>query len=461
MRYSAKLILSVVFLSFLGTQLPGQADSTISRFKRLHNQFKGRSSAYDTNAIYFNKWKVNLKFDVGTGIDNGIFTSYSNSTSLFGIQNPAYNIVFSPVYCASSFYGVTEKSAIGVGLFYQYLNYVPQTAQVLPEGSASEFTITAGYLHCIHSWRYFYYGFEFGAMFLNTDFDTNTYFNKPKNKTPLVQPVFAEIIGFRYPVEPGLWLNIEACSLGLLGSSLGQLNTGSIGIDYCIDTRPLCHKPVKQDPYYSPKKVYRRERKDSIMRSKPKYKELHDTNSMFYNKYKLHFSIESGSGQLEALVSSYFGYLNSAYSAAESPLLRGAVDYGLGVKSSVGLSLMFEQVNYEKVNISSYYTSGNITYLNLSARYTHTLFASNVFYYGVEAGIYSLGFNYNKANTFYNPPPLVYLPGSGLSAGLLFGMKTTLTKNISIHGELVLDGTVPYADYGITYTINSGWRLRK
>lgn len=452
------LLLFVLFGTI--TTAYGQVDSAMMRYVRLKNTYKGRPSAYDTLATYFNKWKVNFTLDIGVGQDGGIFTGNINAPNLYGNLNVSYSAAYSPVYSFSSFYGFTEKSAIGLGLNYQSVDFTPQL--ILPgynHGSATEFTVAVNYMHCIHTWRYFYYGIGFGVMFINTNLDTNTFKNKPSSAIPNALPVISELIGFRYPIEQNLWLHTEAHSLGIEGTGAGVFNF-SVGLDYAVDTRPLCHKPVKMDPYYKPERVYRRHVRDSIERSKPTYKELHDSSGAYYNKGKLHFTLESGSSDMDGILGMYLGTLSPEYNTNRLPLFRFAVDYGIGVKSNLGVSIFFEQVDYNKTVDSAYYTNGNITYVSFSARYTHTLFASRYFYYGFELGASDFGFNYNKSNTFYNPPPGVFLPNSGINGGFLVGVKTNLTKNVNLHADIVFGGPLTYFSYGITYTPSKSVRLR-
>lgn len=459
MKFLAKILL-LFALSITVLSVYGQADSAAMRYVRIRDTYKARPSAYDTMANYFNRRKVNFMFDIGTGQDGGVFSGNGNNANLFGVLNTSYSVTYSPAYSFSSFYGFTEKSSVGLGLNYQSVDFTPQlTLPGYAHGSATEFTVAVNYLHCIRTWRYFYYGFGLGVMFVNTNLDTNTYRNKPATALPNPLSVVSELVGFRYPIEENLWMNAEAHFFGLMGTG-GTVFNFSIGLDYNVDTRPLCHKPVKMDPYYSPQRVYNRQVRDSILRSNPRYKELHDSNGAYYNKHKLHFTIESGSGDLAGTLGLYLGNLSPEYNENQLPLFRVAVDYGIGLKSNLGISIFFQQVNYSKAVDSAYYTNGNITYWSISARYTHTLFASRYLYYGFEAGISSFGLNYNKSNTFNNPPIGVFLPISGTNGGFLLGVKTNLNKNINIHAEIVLDNPITYFSYGVTYTLSKPVRLR-
>ena len=109
-------------------------------------------------------------------------------------------------------------------------------------------------MHCFHSWKHFYYGFQLGVMYLKTSLDTNTYRDKPTYSVPAVQVLFAEFAGARFALAEDLWFHIEIGGLiPEIGTSGGEIAYETFGLNYCIDTRNKMHVPVKIDPDLIPK----------------------------------------------------------------------------------------------------------------------------------------------------------------------------------------------------------------
>ncbi|MGP8217591.1 MAG: hypothetical protein ACLQQ4_18630 [Bacteroidia bacterium] len=448
-------------------QLPPM-DTTVTYYNKWEAVFKPRqrASAYDTIAIYFNKWKVNFNLDIGVGLDDNFLTSFQ-TLGLYGLLNPLYSISYSPTYNFFTSYGITEKSAFGLGLSYQQVFFNPLiTSQNLSQGNVLEFAVAARYMHCMRSWRYFYYGVQLGVMFLKMDLDTSAYRDKPQSAVPLVLPVYGGIVGFRYPIDVGLWMHIEASYLvPLVGTRGGEIVNENFGLNYCIDTRTVSHKPVKTDPYEikMAKKDYaeahpegspRQIKRDSIKFMRRHYRSVYDSTSIYYNKKKLHFSLETGSTDIGSILSYSFGNLNPAYSEAVYPYLSFSADYGIREKSEIGINATYQQVYFNPTTSSLNYTTGNISLMTINARYTHCIWSWKYFYYGVQLGEYFWVPNYNQANTF-SGNPLNTGPLMDLSLGAFAGVRIRVIKNLEIRSEIAITSLQSYFDYGISYSIDT------
>ncbi|HXP50141.1 MAG TPA: hypothetical protein VN922_09320, partial [Bacteroidia bacterium] len=360
---------------------------------------------------------------------------------------------------------------IGVGLSFQSVSVMPLTsaAGYLP-GTVAEYTLMARYMHCINTWKYFYYGFGMGAMILNSNLDTNAYLDKLHNKGLFVQPVLSEFIGFRYPFDLDLWFHAEYGTMISMSNGGSDIMYGSVGINYCFDTRTTCHKPVKIDPYYE-KLARQRAKRDhtpTYMSSPEKMAEedntpkpgsVHDSLSRFYNKGKLYISISTGNSDFSGALPNFYGALYSNYNQKLSPMLNVYADYGITDKSRLGLVVSYEQDNFTPIIDSAhYYTPGNISMLIIDLRYTHCMWSWKNFYYGFQLGECFFGNYYNQTNTFINPPQQFPLQNT-FSLDALVGAKINLTKDLALHGELVLGTPITYFAYGITYSFKTKFKF--
>jgi hypothetical protein len=238
------------FVSLLASMaVYGQQDSI-----KHNHPLKKRASAYDTNAIYFNKWKVNFNADIGINILDVFITgtpaesNFNATPGIFGILNSAYTVTPPAFYNFTASYGFTAKSALGINATFceAFINPAIPSQNYKP-GNISMFTVGARYMHCIRSWRFFYYGGQASIAFLATNFDTNTFTDKPNSAVPSIQPMVSWFLGGRFPIAKKLWFHFEvqegvSLYTGLNNTSFNHSANNifvyeSLGLNYCFDTR--------------------------------------------------------------------------------------------------------------------------------------------------------------------------------------------------------------------------------
>jgi len=258
-----RVYLSIVLLLYL---LPAIAQTDSAR--RIHI-VKKRASAYDTNAVYFNKWKVNLYVDIGFMDISPFITGYPHTPGIFGILNPSYIESALPSLNFSGTYGLTEKSAIGFTMNFQQTSFSPVIpSSTLSSGNVEIFQLQARYLHCLRSWRHFYYGFQYGVLIFQNNYNPNTFVYAPPYITFFSSNTVGFFAGARILVVKHFWLHYEVQEdVPIIAAASFPLVNEQFGINYCIDTHKS-HKPVKPDPFLL-KRQYKTIR-DSL-REKHKY----------------------------------------------------------------------------------------------------------------------------------------------------------------------------------------------
>jgi len=452
-----------------------------------HYKYKKRASPYDTNAIYFNKWKLNFDFDIGVGDFSSIISGtpgtqrYAPIPGIFGELNPVYNQAILPSFNFTTSYGITEKSAIGLAITFQQTDYIP-AAPNLTSGDLLLAEFEARYLHCIRSWKYFYYGFEYGVIVFQNNSNSNTFINKTVVLSSFTQNDAGWFIGIRYPIAKKIWIHYDAQeNISLARNSYFPLLNEEFGLNYCIDTRKNYHKPVKYDPVLlqdSIKRYYikvedsaraRHKRLDIpwdsaaiqaiISKNSNHTRSVYDSLSPYYNKDKLNLSIESGNSDIDAVALSMFGTINPDYNQTLVPLLSFCADYGIRKKSDIGVDFTFMQVDYTPQLSGTGLTPGNVSAYTIEVRYLHCMWSWKYFYYGFKLGAIFWQPEFNS-NTFYDPPktPQALIQPN---LGALLGVRVTILRNLFIHGELLANGPFAAVDYGLTYRINTGKKSAK
>jgi hypothetical protein len=428
------ILFCLYFLCYVGY---AQKDSV----KYVRPALKKRASAYDTNAPYFNKWKINMSLGIGINTIGLNLDGQQNYPGLFGILSPDYSQITPPSYSFDANYGITEKSAIGIHLGYTNVLFNPDSASRFnTSGNISVLTAGINYLHCIHSWKHFYYGFEAGIIVLNSHIDTNTFTDKPRGQIAQVQPYAGALIGFRATIGKNWWFNayLKECVLFNNNNSFPVIDEG-LGISYTIDTRKHKHMPVGKDLDTLP-------RKRDTVKTIPTVK---DTNSPYYNKGKLSLSIESGNSDMDVIAQTIYGSVNPGYNQHLFPLLGANVDYGIGRKNDIGGDFVFARVNYSAMSGYSASPSNTSVYI-IDARYLHPFGSWRYFYFGFKAGI-----------EYWQPTvdAGVYTPFPGkpsnlqFEAGAILGFHVRVWKQLYLNSEMVISAPVTYFSYGLTYSI--------
>jgi len=198
---------------------------------------------------------------------------------------------------------------------------------------------------------------------------------------------------------------------------------------------------------------------DSVKSKPKKYRSVYDTSSIYYNKGKLNFNLESGTSQIGSNLSQSFGYLSSYYKETILPVINFSVGYGMGEKSRIGISTTFQQVNYYPTSTSSGRESGRFTLIIIGVRYMHCIGSWKYFYYGFQVGASILNPSFDS-NTFYGRPKVsvVWLRPN---IGALFGMQINITKHLLMHVEGVFNTPILYWDAGLTYKIETRKKTAK
>ncbi len=204
---------------------------------------KKRASAYHTNAIYYNKGKLNLRIAIGFATDNNYVSSYQNIPGVFGILSPQYAISYSPTYNLFADYGITPKSQVGIGISFQQDYLKPASGYpYLPVGKVFWFASSIRYSHCIRSWKFFYYGAQFGTIFLKPSFDANTYVDRPSLHAPLMQAYSGFFLGLRVPVTNKLWFYFEGQGIEPIIKENSLLPNETFGLNYSFYRNKKQHK---------------------------------------------------------------------------------------------------------------------------------------------------------------------------------------------------------------------------
>ena len=194
--------------------------SAIQAVTREHTK-----SVNDSSSPYYNKGKINLSLESGNSDMDVI------ALSMFGTIDPNYNQSHLPLFSACADYGMRKKSDIGIDFTFMQVDYVPKVPSPdLSPGSTSAYTIEARYLHCMWSWKYFYYGFKLGAVLWNPQFNSNTFYDPPKNPQPLIQPSLGAFLGLHFNILKNLLVHGE-----LLVD--GPFAAVDYGLTYQIDAR--------------------------------------------------------------------------------------------------------------------------------------------------------------------------------------------------------------------------------
>ncbi len=428
-----------------------------------------RASAYDTNAVYFNKWKINIIADIGySNIDQYLTGSY-NVPGILGNINPAYTDIISPTFNFSASYGFTEKSALGFNCSFarEYINPTPSYSGI-DAGSLSMFTTRLRYMHCIRTWRFLYYGVEWGISFIQGNLQASmltTYF---PSQEILLKPSAGWFAGFRYPLAPNLWIHYEIQEGVPLVSNMASFYVGEgFGLNYCFDTRKNYHKPVKIDPALGPVKLVTNEDrlaykdfriKDTIKYLSKHKRSVYDSLNPYYNKGKWSVSADFGNSSIEGAISSNYGTLHSNYNQTIYPPFSLAVDYGVGPKHSFGLDVLYERVNYYEHSGSAYYSQGSVAVFLMEVRYVHCMWSWKYFYYGAKMGYAILNPQCNTS-IFYGGSSAI-LPQITISAGAFVGVRVPITEAFSFHGETDFTGPIASVDIGVNYRFKAK-RARK
>lgn len=192
---------------------------------------------------------------------------------------------------------------------------------------------------------------------------------------------------------------------------------------------------------------------DSVKSKLKRYISIYDTSSIYYNKGKLNFNLEAGTSQIGSNLSQTFGYLSSPYMETILPVFNFSVGYGVGEKSSLGISTTFQQVNYYSTTPSSGLQSGRFTLVIIGVRYVHCIGSWKYFYYGFQTGVSILNPSFDS-NTFYERPKysLVWLRPN---IGALLGIHINITNHLLVNAEGVFNAPILYWDVGLTYKINA------
>lgn len=474
-----KICLFIFLWSYL-LPLAAQTDPA----KKYHTKVKKRASAYDTTVIYFNKWKLNFCLDIGYMSISPSITGSSNYPGILGIISPSYNETILPSYNFSGAYGVTEKSAIGVTFNFQQTTFSPAiSSPELSSGNIGVFQLKARYLHCMGSWKHFYWGAQYGVLILQNNYNPNTFTYAPPYTTFFSCNTVGFFIGARFLLMKNVWFHCEQQEdIPIVATAGNSLLNEQFGINYTIDTRShRSHKPVKMDPvllHDSLKRYYIKVEDSAKARSyrlnKPydyvnipnipydtigeKHKRsVRDSLSPFYNKGKLNISLETGNSDMDVVALSMFGTISPGYNQHLLPLLSICGDYGIRPKSEIGMDFMFMQVNYTPVAPGLGLSSGGVSAYSLEARYLHCMWSWRYFYYGFKLGVIFWNPHFNS-NTFYNTPSPQ--PLAGINGGLLLGAHITLVRNLLAHFEIQATEFAA-VDFGLTYQINKPHLIRR
>jgi len=213
--------------------------------EQTYTKHKKKASAYDTNAFYYNKGKLNLCADIGfNGLEFGYTGSaagsgYAAIAGVYGTPTSLYEQSFTPSYNITGSYGLTAKSTIGINATFMQSFFDPMASSPnTSEGKISMLYIGIRYAHCIRSWRFFYYGFQLSTAFVKANYDTNTFSDKPTIPVPSVQPMIGLFLGFRCRLDDNLWFHWEAQEhfpLFNTPSAVILINE-MIGLNYSINT---------------------------------------------------------------------------------------------------------------------------------------------------------------------------------------------------------------------------------
>jgi len=193
------------------------ADTVLPKSK----QYK---SVSDTTSIYYNKGKLSINLELGTSNIVGILSYF------FGPVNSNYKSSSLPLINLSSYYGISEKATIGMGLSFQEAKYTSIISSPnLTNGNMLLFAITIRYIHCIWSWKYFYYGFVAGCDFWKPNLNSTIFYDRTTTIPAFLYPDFGAILGFRITPSKSFSFHIEGVF------NVPVLYT-DIGISYRLNT---------------------------------------------------------------------------------------------------------------------------------------------------------------------------------------------------------------------------------